>query len=68
VLVGIDQYFEMWFQKYIDQVEAHLPFKPSKWERKYKILLLCLVGIFFVAAIVVFALHDQAHSRLLTVR
>jgi len=58
----------MWFQKYIDQVEEHLPFKPSKWERKYKILLLCLVGVFFVMAIVVFALHDKVRSLRLIVR
>ena len=45
---------------YIDQIEAHLPFKPSKWERKYQILALCLAGLFLIMTIVAFALHDQA--------
>ena len=44
---------------YIDQVEQHLPFKPSKWDRKYKIAILCVGIVFFIMAIVAFALHDR---------
>lgn len=44
---------------YYDRVEHHLPFKPSKWDRKYKILLLALGLVFFIMAIVAFALHDK---------
>jgi hypothetical protein len=39
-----------------------LPFKPSKWERKYKIAALCVLGLFFIMAIVAFALHDKVPS------
>jgi hypothetical protein len=44
---------------YFDQIEEHLPFKPSKWDRKYKIAFLCLVIVFVIMAIVGFALHDK---------
>jgi hypothetical protein len=48
---------------YIDQIEEHLPFKPSKWDRKYRIALYCLGIIFVIMAIVGFALHDQVLPR-----
>jgi hypothetical protein len=51
------------WQGYVDQVEAHLPFKPSKWERKYKIAALCLLALFLIMAIVAFALHDKVTHR-----
>jgi len=44
---------------YYDKLEHHLPFKPSKWDRKYKIALLALGVLFFIMAIVAFALHDK---------
>ena len=44
---------------YYDKIEHHLPFKPSKWDRKYKIALLALGAVFLIMAIVAFALHDQ---------
>jgi hypothetical protein len=46
-------------QYYLDKVEQHLPIKPSKWDRKYKIAVLCLGIVFFIMAIVAFALHDK---------
>ena len=44
---------------YYDRAEEHLPFKPSKWDRKWKIAILCLALIFLIMAIVAFALHDR---------
>ena len=44
---------------YYDRLEHHLPFKPSKWDRKYKLALLALGVLFFIMAIVAFALHDK---------
>ena len=52
------------FLHYYDQLEQHLPFKPSKWDRKYQIALLCVGGIFFIMAIVAFALHDHVPKPL----
>jgi len=44
---------------YYDQLEQHLPFKPSKWERKYKILLVGLGVLLLIMGLVAFALHDK---------
>jgi hypothetical protein len=44
---------------YVDQVEQHLPFKPSQWDSKYKIALLCVGILLFIMALVAFALHDK---------
>ena len=46
-------------QYYIDKIEEHLPFKPSKWKRKYKIAIVCLGVLFLIMVIVGFALHDE---------
>ena len=54
------------FHYYYDQIEQHLPFKPSKWDRKYKIALVCLGGVFFTMAIVAFALHDRVPKPLIS--
>jgi len=49
---------------YYDRVEEHLPVKPSKWDRKWKIAVICLALIFFIMALVAFALHDRVYNPL----
>lgn len=44
---------------YLEQLEQHLPIKPSKWDRKYKIAIFCVAIVFLIMAIVAFALHDR---------
>jgi len=47
---------------YIDRVEEHLPFKPSKWDRKYQLAILFLAILLFIMAIVAFVLHDKVYT------